>query len=108
VWHRLRNHYFQLYFPEIERFIRSDSSDWLITLLLQFPTPALIAALSGKEFAAAGLRLAGRKIHKTELLANIHAAAAISIALPVAADSAAIAMFRLVLEEFRAIGAPAR
>jgi transposase len=27
VWHSLRNHYFQLYFPEIERFIRSDSSD---------------------------------------------------------------------------------
>jgi transposase len=29
VWHSLRNDYFQLYFPEIERFIRSDSSDWV-------------------------------------------------------------------------------
>jgi len=104
VWHRLRNHYFQLYFPEIERFIRSDSSDWLTVLLLQFPTPALITALSRKEFTAAGLRLAGRKIHKTELLASIYAAAENSIALPVAAHSAAIAMFRLVLEEYRGLG----
>jgi NAD(P)-dependent dehydrogenase (short-subunit alcohol dehydrogenase family) len=38
VWHRLRNHYFSLYFPEIEHFIRSDHSDWLIQLLLGFPT----------------------------------------------------------------------
>ena len=104
VWHRLRNHYFQLYFPEIERFIRSDSSDWLTVLLLQFPTPALITALSRKEFTAAGLRLAGRKIHKTELLASIYVAAESSIALPVAAHSAAIAMFRLVLEEYRGLG----
>jgi transposase len=35
VWHRLRNHYFSLYFPEIEHFIRSDHSDWLIQLLLR-------------------------------------------------------------------------
>jgi len=104
VWHRLRNHYFQLYFPEIERFVRSDSSDWLIRLLLQFPTPAAITSLPCEEFIAAGLQLAGRKIHKTELLANIYAAAEISIAVPVAADSAAIAMFRLVLEEYRALG----
>jgi transposase len=104
VWHRLRNHYFQLYFPEIERFVRSDSSDWLIRLLLQFPTPAAITSLPCEEFIAAGLQLAGRKIHKTELLANIYAAAEISIAVPVAPDSAAIAMFRLVLEEYRALG----
>ena len=26
VWHSLRNHYFPLYFPEIERFIRSDTA----------------------------------------------------------------------------------
>ncbi len=26
VWHALRNHYFSLYFPEIDRFVRSDHS----------------------------------------------------------------------------------
>ena len=32
VWHTLRNHYFALYFPEIDRFIRSDHSVWLVKL----------------------------------------------------------------------------
>jgi transposase len=45
VWHSLRDHHFQLYFPEIEHFICSDSNDWLVTLLLQFPTPGTITAL---------------------------------------------------------------
>ena len=38
--------------------------------MLQFPKPALITALSCKEFGAAGLRLAGRKIHKTEVISH--------------------------------------
>jgi transposase len=42
VWHRLRNHYFALYFPEIERFIRSSHTDWLVEFLRRFPTPATI------------------------------------------------------------------
>ena len=36
VWHTLRNHYFALYFPEIDRFIRSDHSVWLVQLLPAF------------------------------------------------------------------------
>jgi hypothetical protein len=104
VWHSLRNHYFQLYFPEIERFIRSDHSDWLINLLLRFPTPGLITSLSCDDFVAQGRNLVGRKVHKAALLADIYAAAQVSIALPVAADSAAVAMFRLVLEEYLGLG----
>ena len=50
VWHTLRNHYFSLYFPEIDRFVRSDHSVWLIKLLASFPTPASITALSEEEF----------------------------------------------------------
>jgi Transposase len=104
VWHSLRNHYFQLYFPEIEHFIRSDSNDWLIRLLLQFSTPGAITALLCEEFVAQGSKLVGRKVHKTALLSNIYAAAQSSIALPVASDSPAIAMYRLVLEEYLALG----
>jgi transposase len=100
VWHSLRNHYFQLYFPEIERFIRSDNSDWLINLLLRFPTPGTITSLSCEDFVTQAWKLVGRKVHKAALLADIYAAAQASIALPVASDSAAIAMFRLVLEEY--------
>jgi transposase IS116/IS110/IS902 family protein len=104
VWHSLRNHYFQLYFPEIERFIRSDSSDWLIQLLLQFPTPGAITSLRCEDFVTQAWQLVGRKVHKAALLADIYAAAQKSIAVPVATDSAAIAMFRLVLEEYLALG----
>jgi hypothetical protein len=99
----LRNHYFQLYFPEIERFIRSDRNDWLITLLSQFPAPATITS-SCEEFGARAWKLVGREVHKAALLADIYAAAQTSIALPVASNSAAIAMFRLVLEEYLALG----
>jgi len=72
-------------------------------LLLQFPTPGAITSLLCEEFVAQGSKLAGRKVHKAALLANIYAAAQSSIALPVASDSPAIAMFRLVLEEYLAL-----
>jgi transposase len=100
LWHRLRNHYFPLYFPEIERFVRSDNTDWLISLLLRFPTPASITSLPCQSFVTEASLLVGRKVRKGILLADIHATAQRSIALPVPIDSPAIAMFRLVLEEY--------
>lgn len=103
VWHTLRNHYFSLYFPEIDRFVRSDHSIWLIRLLADFPTPASITALSEEEFRTRAWNLVGRKVSKRALLAEIYAAAKRSIGVPVALDSAAIAMFRLVLEEYLAL-----
>jgi hypothetical protein len=68
VWHTLRNHYFALYFPEIDRFIRSDHSVWLVQLLASFPTPASIAALSEGEFQKQAWNLVGRKVSKKALL----------------------------------------
>ena len=100
VWHALRNHYFSLYFPEIDRFVRSDHSIWLIQLLAVFPTPASITALSGEEFRARAWNLVGRKVSKRALLAEIYAAAQRSIGVPVAIDSPAMAMFRLVLGQY--------
>ena len=79
VWHTLRNHYFSLYFPEIDRFVRSDHSVWLIQLLASFPTPASITALSEGEFQTRAWNLVGRKVSKRALLAEIYAAAKQSI-----------------------------
>jgi hypothetical protein len=46
LWHRLHNQYFlALYFPEIERFIRSSQVDRLVEFLHHFPTPATITSL---------------------------------------------------------------
>ena len=85
-----------MYFPEIEHFIRSDHSDWLIHLLLRFPTPSAITSLASADFVAQAWSLVGRKVHKAALLAEIYAAAQRSIALPATPDSAAVAMLRLV------------
>ena len=100
VWHSLRNHYFPLYFPEIERFLRSSHSEWLIHLLLRFPTPASITGLTETDFAAQAWNLVGRKVHKTALLGEIYAVAGRSVGVPVPLDSPAIAMFRLMLEQY--------
>jgi hypothetical protein len=100
VWHTLRNHYFARYLPEIDRFIRSDHSVWLVQLLASFPTPASITALSEREFQTLAWNLVGRKVSKRALLAEIYAAATRSIGVPVPLDSAAVAMFRLVLGEY--------
>jgi CRISPR system Cascade subunit CasD len=51
-----------------------------------------------------GRKTVGRKVHEAALFADICAGAQMSIALPVASHSAAIAMFRLVLEEYLALG----
>jgi hypothetical protein len=59
-----------LYFPEIEHFIRSDYSDWLIRLLLRFPTPSAITCLTSEDFVAQAWSLVGRKVHKSALLAE--------------------------------------
>ncbi len=100
VWHTLRNHYFALYFPEIDRFIRSDHSVWLVQLLASFPTPASITALSEEEFRTRTWILVGRKVSKRALLGEIYAAAKRLIGVPVPLNSAAVAMFRLVLGEY--------
>src|SRR5262249_190026 len=60
VWHSLRNNYFPLYFPEIDRFIRSDHTECLIHLLLRFSTPASITAFTETEFPAEAWNLVGR------------------------------------------------
>jgi hypothetical protein len=100
VWHTLRNHYFARYFPEIDRFIRSDHSVWLVQLLASFPTPSSITALSEGEFQTRAWNLVGRKVSKRALLAEIYAAAKRSIGVPVPLDSATVAMFRLILGQY--------
>ena len=100
IWHTLRNHYFALYFPEIDRFVRSDHSVWMIQLLAVFPTRASITALSEEELQIRAWNLVGRKVTKRALLAEIYTAAQRSFGVPAAHDSTAIAMFRLVLEQY--------
>lgn len=72
--------------------------------MLRFPTPGAITALSCNDFIAQAWSLIGRKVHKAAVLGDIYAAAQRSIALPVRMDTRAVAMFRLVLEEYLTLG----
>lgn len=101
--HRILTHYLPLYFPEVERFRHNSRSDWFFAFLEQFPTPASITAMPKAAFVEAAWRVVGRKVSKAQLLADIYETAASSIGLPVALDSPAIAMFRLVLAEMRSL-----
>lgn len=103
LWHRILTHYLPLYFPEADRFHRSSRSDWFLAFLEQFPSPHFIAALNKQEFISAAWDVVGRKVSKERLLADIYQTSKTSIGLPVAYDSDAICMFRLVLAEGRSL-----
>jgi transposase len=101
--HRIQTHYLPLYFPEAERFRSNGRSDRFSALLERFPTPASITALQKDAFVAAAWDVAGRKVAKARLLADIYETACSSIALPVPADAPAVTMFRLVLAQARGL-----
>src|ERR1043165_108757 len=99
LWHRLLTHYLPLYFPEIARFAGNSRSDWFLAFLEQTPTPASITAFAKEEFVSAAWDVVGKKVSKARLLADIYETAGSSIGLPVAPNSAAIAMFRMMVAE---------
>jgi transposase len=103
LWHRILSHYLPLYFPEAERFHRSARSDWFLAFLEQFPSPHMISAMTKEEFIDAAWDVVGRKVSKTLLLSDIYETAKGSVGLPVAAESDAVRMFRLVLAEGRSL-----
>ena len=97
--HRLLTHYLPLYFPEIERHYHASRSEWLLSFLQVFPTPAMIARLSMEDFVQQAWPVVGRKVSKQRLLEDIYRTAQSSIGIPVQEDSEAVAMFRVVLGE---------
>ncbi len=99
--HRLQTHYLPLYFPEIERFRHNSRSEWFFIFLDRFPVPAAIVTLSREQFIAAAWPVIGRKVAKARILGDIYETARSSIGLPVAVDSPAVAMYRLVIAHIR-------
>jgi len=97
--HRLKTHYYPLYFPEVDRFRHNSRSEWFFRWLHAFPTPGSITALSQQDFLEAAWPLLGRKVSKRALLSDIYETARSSVALPVDVDSAAVQMYRLVIQQ---------
>ena len=103
LWHRLLTHYLPLYFPEVARFAGNSRSDWFLAFLERFPTPASITIYFKEQFVDEAWDIVGRKVSKAQLLGDIYETARSSIGLPVAMDSAAITMFRLVIAQGRSL-----
>ena len=66
---------------------------------MQLAIPPSVRALPMTEFVQRAWTLVGRKVAKQRLLEGIYRTAQSSVGLPIAADSEAVAMFRLVLQE---------
>lgn len=98
--HNIVTHYLPLYFPEAERYLHSTRAEWWTQLLLFVPCPAAVLNYSPEEFLQAARRLRGHKIDKTRWLNDFYKAARTSIGLPVAENSEAIQMFRVVLQQY--------
>ena len=103
LWHRILTHYLPLYFPEADRFHRSSRGDWFLAFLEAFPSPHMITAMDKESFIQAAWPLIGRRVSKAALLADIYETSRTSVGLPVAPDSEAIRMFRLVLAQGRSL-----
>lgn len=103
LWHRVLTHYLPLYFPEAERFHRSSRSDWFFAFLERYPSPHFISTMDQNTFITDAWEVVGRKVSKERLLSDIYQTAKTSVGLPVAEDSDAVRMFRLVLSEGRSL-----
>ena len=103
LWHRILTHYLPLYFPEADRFHRSSRSDWFLAFLERYPSPHFISAMDRAAFIADAWVVVGRRVSKERLLSDIYDTAASSVGLPVAPDSNAVALFRMVLAQGRSL-----
>ena len=97
--HRLLTHYLPLYFPEIARYHSSSRSEWLWSLLIEFPTPHGMTRLSREEFIRRAWPLVGRKVAKERILTDIYLTAQTSVGLPVGEHPETVAMLRVVLRQ---------
>ncbi len=102
--HSLITHHLPLYFPEAERYLHSSRAEWFTALLLLTPCPAAVRGYTKTAFVAAALeQVSGRKVDKARWLADFYDTACSSVGMPVSEMSETMRMFRVVLEEYRAL-----
>ena len=102
--HSLVTHHLPLYFPEAERYLHSSRAEWFTELLLFTPCPTAVRRYTKTAFvAAAREQIGGRKVDKGRWLADFYETACHSVGLPVSEASETMRMFRVVLEEYRAL-----
>jgi transposase len=102
VYHSILTHHLPLFFPEAERYLHTSRATWFPDVLRLTPCPAAVRQYSKAAFIEAALQaVGGQKRDKRRWLADFYDTAQTSAGLPVAADSEAMGLFRLVLEEYQ-------
>ena len=100
IYHTIVTHYLPLYFPEAEAYISSSRCEWFVQVLLMAPCPAAIGKYTKQTFITAASAIQLRKYDRRRWLGDLYEAAKNSVGTPVSEDSDAMAMFRLVLDEY--------
>lgn len=102
VYHSIVTHHLPLFFPEAERYLSASRAAWFPEVLRLTPCPAAVRRYSKAAFIAAALAVVGgHKADKRRWLADFYETAQVSAGLPVAEDSEAMRLFRIVLEEYQ-------
>jgi transposase len=102
VYHSIVTHHLPLFFPEAEPYLHTSRANWFPEVLRLTPCPAAVRQYSKAAFIAAALEtVGGQKRDKRRWLADFYDMAQTSAGLPVAADSEAMQLFRVVLEEYQ-------
>lgn len=102
VHHSIVTHHLPLFFPEAERYLHSSRAAWFTEVLKLTPCPAAVRQYSKSAFVAAALTAVGRhKADKRRWLADFYETAQTSAGLPVAAESEAMRLLGIVLEEYQ-------
>ena len=103
VQHSIMTHYLPMYFPEAERYYTNSRAQWFTRLLHRFPCPTTITRYSREAFEQEAWTIVGRKVNKRGFLYDLYLTASQSIGLPVAEESEAIQMFRVILAEHQSL-----
>jgi transposase len=102
VYHSIVTHHLPLFFPEAEPYLHTSRANWFPEVLRLTPCPAAVRQYSKAAFIVAALEtVGGQKRDKRRWLADFYDMAQTSAGLPVAADSEAMQLFRVVLEEYQ-------
>ncbi len=100
LYHVLMTHYFPLYFPEAERFASNPRTEWFLEVLHVAPCPAVVLGFTKKTFVKRFTAAGGHFTSRQRLVAEYYETAKESVGIPVSADSWAVKMFQLTIEQY--------
>jgi transposase len=100
IYHSLMTHYLPLYFPEAEPFLSNPRCEWFLEVMHVAPCPSAVLQYSKLTFVKRFTAVGGHFTSRQSLVASYYEIAKESVGIPVAADSQAVRMFQLTVEQY--------